>query len=392
MDRIGRGCSVLWNAGKAVMITLTLEEDQILNNEQVIPDLSLFLKGLPKTQAISVILKSHDTVYHHCRLRKAARYMKSAEFSPEYWVGEKIISSSILPKRFHYGQMVIGGIMPSPFMRKAIHLISEYSFALKGVFVWADLITEAYSPLPLGWAIICHDQHLMICQDQILQFSRPCYLPFEQELPGILRYLKRFGYEVGMPVVVLSVAPTHDLPAFVQAETRIPEPLKYQGLTLDIPEFKTQGRLYSWPRALKSSAYSLILLNVMGIAYYSWQVKAAFDQESALKNQIAHISIQNPLSEAKMEAFDHYCRLVKDRPNPLILLRRLIPLMKDDAVATYFHWTPNALTLHLEMNPLVALDQFWLTIRSQLLDYRLIWQPEHDEPLKGVLTLEKKNL
>jgi hypothetical protein len=374
------------------MITLTLEENQILNNEQAIPDLPHFLKSLPKSQDMSLILKSHDAMYHHCPIRKAARYIKSAEFTPNHWVGEKNISSHLFPKRFPFGHMVIGGILPSLFMHKAIHLLSEYSFALKGVYVWADLITQAYSPLPMGWTIISHDEQLMVCQDQILRFSRPCYLPLEQELPSILRYLKRFGYESGMSITILAATPVRDLPAFAKTETRVPHVLKHKGITLDIPELKTLHRLYSWPQKIKKVAYGLTLLNAIGIGYYSWQVKTTLEQDLILKAQVAQVSIKSPLNKAKMEAFDQYLRLAKDRPNPLTILRRLIPLMKDDAVATYLRWTPNSLTLHLELNPLAAVDQLWVHLRAQFHDYRLTWQPEKNEPLKGVFTIEKKNL
>jgi hypothetical protein len=364
------------------MITLTLEENQIFENGEVISDLSSFLKRFSPHREMTILLKTHAASYHHCPIRKAVPYMKSAEFSSDHWVGERGLAK---------GQTFLGGILPTPFMRHMIHLISEHSFGLKGVFVWADLMTQAYGPLPSGWSIILHDQNLLICQDQILKFSRPCYLSFAEELPAILRYLKRFGYEAEKPILLLTSSAIADvLPPFVQCEIRTTQSLIPQGLNFQIPELNNHLRLYFWPRNIRKAAYILALFNFLGIAYFSWQIKAVFEQEYILKHQMSLMPSHNPLNEIKMAAFADYRRLSKDRPNPLSLIRDLPPLMKDEAVATYLHWTPNSLTLHLELNPSTEAEKFFLTLRSHFDDYQMTWKNDENEPLKGILTMEKK--
>lgn len=366
------------------MITLTLEENQIEGNGEIISDLALFLKNLPTYRDLTLIIKTHDASYHLCPVRKAVPYMKSAEFTPDHWVGEKGLAK---------GQTFLGGILPTPFMRNIIQVISEHFVGLKGIFVWADLITQAYSPLPSGWTIIWHDQQLLICQDQLLRFSRPCYLPLPQELPAILRYLKRFGYEEEMPITLLTSSPFTDaFPPYIQQEIRNPPALFPQGLTLQVPELRRLHRLYFWPRNFRKAAYVLALVNVFGVAYFGWQIKTVFERDHILKNQISHLPIQVDLSETKMEAFADYRRLSKDRSNPLLLIRNLIPLMKNEAVATYLHWTPNSLTLHLELSSTATADQLFLTLRSQFLDHKVLWRTEDNESLKGVLRMEKKVL
>ena len=365
---------------------MTLEENQILENGEPITDFPFFLKKLSANEEITLILKTHDALYHFCPIRKAVPFLKSAEYSSDYWVGERILSK---------GQTFIGGILPTPFMREVTHFISEYSFALKGTYLWADLVTQSYGPLPSGWILIWHEQHLLICHDGILQFSRSCYLPLVHELPAILRYLKRFGYEEEMPITLLKVSTFEgDLPSFIHQETRDLQEFSPQiftrGLTFQIPELSKLNRLFTWPRKIREVAYALTLIHTVGIAYLSWQIKGVYEQKIALTHEIALVPLKNPLDESKMDAFAAYRRLSKDRPNPLSLIRLLIPLMKDQAVATHLHWTPNFLSLHLELSPTGESEQLFLTLRSQFLEHRVTWKAEENEPLKGILTIEKR--
>ena len=138
MDCLGRHRPFLWNVWENAMITLVLEENQILENDHKIADLSIFLKRLSPNTEIILILKSHDALYHLCPIRKAVPFLKSAEYPPYYWVGERRLPKS---------QTFIGGIFPSPFMKATINIIAGHSFPIKGIFLWADLITQAYGPL-----------------------------------------------------------------------------------------------------------------------------------------------------------------------------------------------------------------------------------------------------
>lgn len=385
MDCIGCHCPILWNTWKFIMITLTLDENHISENDHIIPDLSVFLKNLsPKTE-MTLILKTHDARYHLCPIRKAVPYLKSGEFSSDYWVGERGLSKE---------RTLVGGILPSFFMREMIHLLAEHSFALKGVFLWADLVTQAYGALPLGWTLIWHDQHLMICHDGVLRFSRPCYLPLAQELPAILRYLKRFGYQDEMPLILLKASLLTDiLPPFIRQEIRSPNHFSLEGFILHIPELTPLQRLYTWPRKIRKTAYAITFLNVLGITYFSWQIKTMVETQHTLTHQISRLPTKDPLDETKMEAFAAYRHLSKDKPNLLSLLRQLIPLIKEQAVATHLHWTatPLNLTLHLELKPSTIVDQLLLTLRSQFQKHLLTWQAEEEEPLKGRLTIEKQS-
>lgn len=384
MDCVGCHRPILWNAWKFNMTILTLEENQILENDEAIPDLSTFLKRLPSKTEITLILKTHDVLYHLCPIRKAVPYLKSAEYSSDYWVGER---------RLPNGHTFIGGVLASPFMRTMIKVIAEHSFAVKGVFLWTDLITQAYGPFLQGWTLIWHNHHLLICQDGILRISRSCYLPLVQELPAIIRYLKRFGYQEEMPITLLKSSIFPDtLPPFIHPEIRIPNDLTVKGLTLQIPELTSGHRLYTWQRKIRAAAYALTLLNTIGITHFGWQIKSASEIERTLKQQINEVPTKNLADETKMEAFAAYCRLSKDRPNLLSILRQLIPLMKEEAVATHLHWTANppTLTLHLELQSSTEAGQFLLTLRSQFRNHRLTWQAAEDEPLKGTLTIEKQ--
>lgn len=382
MDCLSRHRSLLWNVWELVMITLVLEENQILENDHQIADLPIFLKRLSPYTEITLILKSHDALYHLCPIRKAVPFLKSAEYPPPYWVGERR-----LPK----GQTFIGGVFPSPFIKAAMNIIAEHAFPIKGIFLWADLITQAYGPFDPGWTLIWHNHHLLICYDGILRISRSCYLPFVQELPAILRYLKRFGYEEEMPITLLkSSIFSEPLPPFVHSEIRIPQDLSLHGLMLQIPELTPLRRLSIWSQKIRAFAYGIAFLNLLGTAYLGWQIKIASAIETTLEQQISNLPARSPVDEAKMQAFKAYCLLSKDRSSPLPLLRQLAPLLKEEAVATHFHWMahPFRLTLHLELKPSAVTQELLLTLQSELSRYKVSWHQQEDEPLKGVLTIE----
>ena len=114
----------------------------------------------------------------------------------------------------------------------------------------------------------------------------------------------------------------------------------------------------------------------------------------SLKEQIGSLPIKDPLDEAKIQAFNAYCLLSKDRPNPLPLIRQLIPLMREEAVATYLQWTANPLrlTLHLELKPSTVAQELLLTLQSELRNHKLSWEQQEEEPLKGILTIEQRAL
>ena len=382
MDCFAFRCSLLWIIWKIVMIFLTLEENQVLENGQPIQVFSEFLKRLSVNTEITLILKTHDVTYHVCPLRKAVPFLKAAEFSADCWVGEWIFSK---------GQTRIGGVLPTPFMREIIREISAYSFALKGVYLWADLIRQSYGSLSLGWTLIEHEGNLLICQDEVLRFSRKCDLPMEQELPLIMRYIKRFGYEVEMPITLMRpFAQEDNLPWFVQKIIRLPQDIIPGELSLQIPELIEQNRLYDWPRKIQKIAYSFLILNSIVIALLCFQIKILYEKKYRLSHEKGHLQASESLDERKLEAFAAYRQLSKDRGNPLFLVRQLIPVLKDQAVATYFHWTMESLTLQLELNPTVSAEQFFLTLRSQFSDYQVTWKAEENESLKGILTLEKR--
>lgn len=364
------------------MIFLTLEENQVLENGQPLQNFSDFLKRLSANCEITLILKTHDVTYHVCPLRKAVPFLKAAEFSAGYWVGEWVFSR---------GQTRIGGILPTPFMREIIREISAYSFALKGVYFWADVIRQSYGSLPSGWTLIEHEGSLLICQDEVLRFSRICDLSMEQELPLILRYIKRFGYEVDMPITLIrSFAREDNLPQFVQKVLRFPQDIMPEGLSLQIPELMPHNRLYEWPRKIQKVAYSFLVINSIIMALLCFQIKVLYEQKNILSQERGRLHVSESLDEKKLEAFAAYRRLSKDRDDPLSLVRQLIPFLKDQAVATYFHWTRESLTLQLELNSAVSVEQFFLTLRSQFSDYQVTWKAEENESFKGILTMEKR--
>lgn len=98
------------------------------------------------------------------------------------------------------------------------------------------------------------------------------------------------------------------------------------------------------------------------------------------------------MDERKLEAFAAYCHLSQDKPHPLSLLRQLVPLIKEEALATHLHWTdkPTTLTIHLEFKASAKVEPLLLALRSPFQEYILAWQPEEGDPLKGTLTMEKK--
>jgi hypothetical protein len=331
---------------------------------------------------MGLILKTHDTLYHYCPARKAVPYLKSAEFPSGYWVGERV---------FPNGHTLVGGIAPSLFMQEAVRLLSRHSFALKGPFLWVDLVTQAYGALPLAWTLIWHAPHLIVCHDGVLRFSRLCCLPLSQELPAILRYLRRFGYEEEMSLTLLTSAFIESLPSFIHQEIRVPNDFSLDGFTFEVRELIFLQRLYAWPRNIRKTAYAVTLLNILGIVYFSWQIKTMAETGYSLKHQISLLPTKDPTDEKKMADFAAYRHFSKDKPDPFFLLRQLIPSLKGEAVATRLHWTssPLSLTLHLELKSSPIIDQLLLALRSQLQNYSLTWQAEEANPLKGRLVIEK---
>ncbi len=386
MDCVGRHRPLLWNIWEFVMTILTLEDDQVLENDHNIADLSIFLKRLPPKTEITLVIKSHDALYRLCPVRKTVPFLKSAEYSSDYWTGERR-----LPK----GQTFIGGILPTPFMQTMINIIAARSFPIKGIFLWADLMTQAYRPFDPGWTLIWHNHHLLICQDGILRISRACYQPLSQELPTILRYIKRFGYEEEMPITLLkSSLFSEPFPPFIHSEIRIPQDLSFHGLEPQIPKLKPLRRLFILPRTIRAVAYGIAFLNILGASYFGAQIRTESAIEQSLKQQINDLPAKDPVDETKMQAFAAYRHMSKNRPNPLPLIRRLIPFVKEKAVPTHLHWTahPLSLTLHLELTPSTVMEDLLPTLQSEFHNHKVTWQAHEDEPLKGILTMEQRSL
>lgn len=365
------------------MMILTLEENDIYNNGSPISDFPTFLKNLPSSTEMALVLKTQGILYHLCLIRKSVPFLRSGEFSPDDWVGEKRLPKS---------HTLVGGTCPSLFMRTTIRLLTNHSYAVKGVFLWADLVMQAYGALPLGWTLILHKQHLLICYDGILRVSRRCYLPFLEELPEILRYLKRFGYQEEAPLTLLSSSTfTKSLPPFIHQQTRKPLKFSFEGFTFHIPELISRHRLYHWPRAIRKIAYAVTFLSVLSSIYLTWQIKVMTQTKHIIKSQINKLPQTDPVDIPKMEAFSIYCRLIKSQQNPLLFFRYLMPFIKGKAVANHLHWSnpPWGLSLYLEFNPSIMVDQFLSTLQSQLQGFFLTWEPENKNSFKGILTIKK---
>lgn len=364
------------------MIILTLEENQILENDHEISNLPAFIKRLPPKTEITLIIKSHDAAYHFCPIKKAVPFVKSAEYSSEYWVGER---------RLPNGGTFIGGILPTPFMKSIVKVFTDHSIPVKGAYLWTDLITQSYGPFEPGWTMIWHNHHLLICEDGNLRLSRSCYQPIAHELPAILRYLKRFGYQQELPITLLKSSLFPDpLPSFINTEIRIPNDLVYEGVTLSIPELKIAQRLYSWPRKIKVTAYGITLLSAFGAGYFGWKIQSTSEVERSLITQISQHPAPNENNQSQIETFQAFRNLTQDRPNLLPLIRRIMPILKDSAVATYLHWKdhPENLTLQLELHPSAQIDALLLTLRSELPKHTINWKQEENEPFKGTLIFE----
>jgi hypothetical protein len=370
------------------MISLIVEENQVWEKGQVILDFPAFLKVLPSHKEITLIFKTHDALYYDCPLRKAVPFLKSAEFSTDHWVGTKSLSNS---------NTFIAGILPSPFMQQIVTNLYESSFAVKGAYVWADLIVRSFGSAPMGWTIIYHDQHLFVTFEGILRFSRPCFLSLTEELPATLRYLKRFGYEKDTPINLITSAPlAQPFEAFINHEIHTPldlssQGLESEGLKLQISRLKPNIRLYHWPRKIRKSLYAFLIFNVVASSYLGWGLKNAFMEEQILKHKISIVPHKDAPDESQMKAFTIYRNTSKDTSDPLSFIKHLFPLIKEEAVATYVHWTPDSLNLHLQLNPTTIPEQLWLTLKSQFRDHQLTWQEEENDPLRGVLIISKKN-
>jgi hypothetical protein len=141
-------------------------------------------------------------------------------------------------------------------------------------------------------------------------------------------------------------------------------------------------------------AYGIAFLNILGASYFGWQIKTESAVEMSLKQQINALPTKDPVDETKMQAFAAYRHLSRNRANPLPLIRHLIPLMKEGAVATHLHWTahPLSLTLHLELKPSTVSQELLLTLQSEFRNHKVTWQAHEEEPLKGILTMEQRTL
>lgn len=364
------------------MTALVLEESQLLNQHEKIMDLPLFLKNHSKKEGITLILKIHDVSYHLCPTRKALPHLKSMEFSNEHWVGEKTLSK---------GRILIGGILPSPLMREMVGIMAAHAVPVNGVFLWADLVKEAFGSLPEGWVLILHENHLMICQDGILRISRLCCLPLAQELPALLRYLKRFGLSEEAPITILSSAhPMDDLPPAIPLEIRNPTALAFHGLKVHIPELIPLQRLALWPRKIQRGVSVITLLALVANIYLGWQIYSLLEEKASLSQHISQLSSHPPVDEAKMDAFAAFQQT--PRPYPLLLshVQLLIPLLQGEAVTTHLRWTANPfhLTLHLDLMEDTLADQLLATFQSRFPNFKVSWQADADTPLKGVLTFD----
>jgi hypothetical protein len=372
------------------MITLILEENNLLKDSEVIIDVSSFFRDLPLNVEVTLVIKSHDIAYHYCPVKKAARFMKAAEFSQHHWIGEKSLAHHSMLKSFYSPQLLIAGILPSSFMQQVIQIIARENLSLKGVYLWSDSLMQTYQPISSGWVMILHEQQLFICHNQVLKFSRYCSRSLAEELPRVFRYIKRFGYETNSPITLLANEfISEDLPSYVKPEIRTTSNWKPQGIKINIPELQTQERNHSWPQKIQRVSKSLTALMILCSLYTAIETASLLRQEHKLQEQIASLSIEKPLSSTKIDAFLQYCHLIRGRENPLILIRQFSPLLREDAVVTYLHWTSGQLILQMELNPEASVDQLWLTLRSQFLEYQISWQADESESLKGVLTIEK---
>lgn len=364
------------------MITLIIEENNISKDDEEISDFSAFLKALPPETELTLILKTPDVLYHLCPVRQAVTHLKSAEFSLDHWVGERLLPEN---------KTLVVGILPSFFMRQTIQCLGEHSFAIKAIFLWTDLIVRSYGPLPDGWAVIWHDPYLLICQEGILCVSRLCHSPLVQELPAIARYLKRFGYQEGVSLTLLSSSEiSHELPSFVRFEKRKATPFPDEGVRFLIPDLKHLLRLYKTPRIIHRVVYGFVVLTLLGSGYLTWEVKGTVNACSLLKQRINEAPPQKDVDERKIQAFTVYRQLIAQRSSPLPLLGQLIPVMRGEAVVTYLHWTasPFRLSLRLEVASSQGKERLLSNLRAHLVHHRLDWQESKEEPLKGVLTIE----
>jgi hypothetical protein len=364
------------------MTVLVLEESQLLNQDEKITDLPLFLKGYPKKGELILILKTHEVSYHLCPTRKALPHLKSIELSKGYWIGEKILPT---------GRMLISGILPSPFMRQMVQTLAEHAIPLKGIFLWTDLVAQAFGPLPQGWVLLFHENHLMICQEGILCISRLCCLPLVQELPALFRYLKRFGFHEGTPLTILSSEDLMDnLPPSIHLEIRSPGVLTYHGLKVQVPELIPLQHLVFWPQRIRWISSGFTLFALIANIYLGWQIYSLTEKEASLSQHISQLSSHPPVNEEKMEAFAAFRQVARASPLLLSHIRLLIPLLQGEAVVTHLHWTahPFHLTLHLNLFEDTAADQLLSTFQSHFPNFKVSWQAEANPLLKGILTFD----
>lgn len=391
MDCHGHYYSLLWRHWTFNLMILTLEENKISAKHLVIDEFSTFLKSLAPGTEIHLLFKTQDVQFHSCPVRKAVPFLKSAEFSPDHWVGEKIIA---------HKQTFIGGILPSPFMRKIISILAEKPIAVGGTHVWDDVVVRSFGDLPNSWVMILHEQHVFVCLDGILRLSRPCFTVFSQELSAILRYLKRFGYEAETPLTLLTSLPLHEtVPPFIHVEVRTPADLCAEStfsdaLNLKIGEIKTQIGLYRWSRIVSKIVFITMLISVCNIGYLSWDLRSTATEKKDLQQKISLIrnQVQSHASfdQTRMSAFANYQDIPRGSINPLPLFQQISILLKEEAVVTQLHWSPNLLRLQIVLNETKQLEPLVQALSSQLKEYKVEWTNDAANNLQGVLTLSKK--
>lgn len=387
MGGLGDHYSFLRNNRVIIMTTLILEDTQVLADDHTITDLEVFLKKQPSKSDLILILKTHDIHYQLCSFQKNRSFLKVVEYTSDHWVGQKKISKNVI---------LIGGFIPSPFMQNAIHIIAQQKIPLKGVFLWSDMILQSYGPFQPGWTLVWHNYNLLICHDGILKMSRVCYLPFSEELPAILRYLKRFGYQENMPLMLFKSSLFSDhLPSFVTMEVRIPQDLCFQGFEFNISELNFSRRLYLIPDKIRKWAYAIMIFNMLGVFYLGLQIYVIYEQQKTLERRVNNLPKVASINQTSLAMFHTYCQLIENRADPLSFFRQLMPLFKDQkGFITYFQWTaqPFILTLQLKYLSQMSMLEHIVKLRSALQTYKITWEPQGREDLMGVLKIEKQTL
>jgi hypothetical protein len=317
-----------------------------------------------------------------CPIRKAVPHLKSAEFSGGQWIGELALSKQAT---------FLAGILPTLFMSHVMELIRQANFPVQGIYLWTDLIKQSYHPPVKGWCIIRHENNFIVCHDNLLCFSRVCYLPLEEELPAIVRYLLRFGYEEATPVFLLaSTELDHCLPEVIHQKVYQSDPLKFQGIKVDIPPLRNLQHLYQWSRKINWFGYGMVFFNCLGTLILIGKIYTLAPSITVLTQQLSQTPTTHPVDEKKIKAFNLFRELVKDQPNPVDFFRRLMPFVRENARITHFHWvaSPFRLTLKMELTSNDLALSVTKKLQPLLPEYKIEWKPEGTNSLKGTLIVE----